>query len=272
MSSVPTREQAERIRERGIFAEVATCFWKEEPAFREVLDLVKSLEIYVVPNFISEGYFTRTVIPREMRLQGSVTRRDGRILRYCKPVGSHSSMTDLLLREVRAVAGEVDPAATSLVLVGHGTRLNARSADAARWQAERILAMGIYPEVTAAFMEDDPLIAEWDQFTSRPNVIVVPFFIADGLHSDDDIPVLLGLWSEGERTDFANVSRASGGSASLPDRDGTNGQGRSLTLQNDPRSRGPFSVRGRTLFYGGAIGSEPGFAEVLLDQVRTFEE
>ena len=28
---------------------------------------------------------------------------------------------------------------------------------------------------------------------SAPNVVVVPFFIADGLHSFQDIPVLLGI-------------------------------------------------------------------------------
>ena len=32
-------------------------------------------EVYVVPNFISEGYFTQTVIPRELELKGSLTTR-----------------------------------------------------------------------------------------------------------------------------------------------------------------------------------------------------
>ena len=30
-------------------------------------------EVYVVPNFISEGYFTQTVIPRELELDGRTT-------------------------------------------------------------------------------------------------------------------------------------------------------------------------------------------------------
>ena len=41
---------------------------------RHVLDTVESDEVYVVPAFISEGYFTQQVIPREFGLEGPVTR------------------------------------------------------------------------------------------------------------------------------------------------------------------------------------------------------
>ncbi|HEY5792013.1 MAG TPA: CbiX/SirB N-terminal domain-containing protein, partial [Chthoniobacterales bacterium] len=63
-SSAPTLDHADAIRARGLFAEVVSCFWKEEPSMREVYRMVESGEIYIVPTFISEGYFTRTVIPR----------------------------------------------------------------------------------------------------------------------------------------------------------------------------------------------------------------
>ena len=35
-SSTPTFQHADEIRSRGLFAEVACCFWKEEPSMREV--------------------------------------------------------------------------------------------------------------------------------------------------------------------------------------------------------------------------------------------
>ena len=69
----PRLAHAAEIRRRGIFAEVACCFWKEEPSMRDALFFFQSPEIkevYVVPNFISEGYFTQTVIPRELELSG----------------------------------------------------------------------------------------------------------------------------------------------------------------------------------------------------------
>ena len=66
------------IRERGIFRDVGCCFWKEEPSLRDALlffDEPDIREVYVVPNFISEGYFTQTVIPRELELDGRLTTR-----------------------------------------------------------------------------------------------------------------------------------------------------------------------------------------------------
>jgi len=69
-SSRPAFDHADRIRARGAFAEVRETFWKEEPAFREALRTVASDEVYVVPLFVSEGYFTEQVIPREFRLEG----------------------------------------------------------------------------------------------------------------------------------------------------------------------------------------------------------
>src|SRR3712207_2344560 len=77
-SSPPSRAHAAEIRRRGLFAEVACCFWKEEPSMRDALLFFESAaikDVYVVPNFISEGYFTQTVIPRELGLDGRVTER-----------------------------------------------------------------------------------------------------------------------------------------------------------------------------------------------------
>jgi sirohydrochlorin cobaltochelatase len=93
-------------------------------------------------------------------------------------------------------------------------------------------------------MEEAPLISDWDKIASQPNVVVVPFFISDGLHSYQDIPVLLG------------IAEDIGPAAS----------------QSDVFRRNPYQLRGRQLFYSGAIGTDPGFADVILDQVRDFRE
>src|ERR1700749_2761403 len=192
-SSAPTFDHAAEIARRGVFREVYCAFWKEEPSLRQVLHMIDADDIYVVPNFISEGYFTRTVIPRELELTGPVTQRDGRTIKYCEPVGSHARMTELLLRRAAEVAPGLPPEKTSLFIVGHGTDLNDNSAVAAKREVERIAAQGRYAEVLNAYMEEEPLIAKWDEHATQPNVVVVPFFIADGLHSYEDIPVLLGI-------------------------------------------------------------------------------
>ena len=43
------------------------------------------------------------------------------------------------------------------------------------------------------YMEEAPLVSDWRKLTETPNVVVVPFFISDGLHSYEDIPRLLGM-------------------------------------------------------------------------------
>ena len=243
-SSAPTLVHARTIRQKGLFSEVASCFWKEEPTFREVLRMIDSDDIYVVPNFISEGYFTQTVIPRELGLDGKVTRRGNRTIRYCEPAGNHAAMTGLLMNQAQSVAPGVPTAETSLLIVGHGTGLNENSAHAAKHQVKMIEQTGAYAEVFATYMEEAPLISDWDKIASQPNVVVVPFFISDGLHSYQDIPVLLG------------IAEDIGPAAS----------------QSDVFRRNPYQLRGRQLFYSGAIGTDPGFADVILDQVRDFRE
>lgn len=238
-SSTPTLDHAAAIRQLGLFQEVHCAFWKEEPSLRQILHQIDCADIYIVPIFISEGYFTRTVIPRELGLTGPLTRLQDKQLKYCAPVGNHPRMTELLLRRAAEAAPGIAPSQTSLLIVGHGTSLNDNSAVAAKREAELIRQKGIYAEVLSTYMEEPPHIADWDQLTSQPHVVVVPFFISDGLHSFEDIPGLLGIApAESQR----NIFR-----------------------QN------PYYLKNRSLYYASAIGTEPLFAELILDQVAAID-
>jgi sirohydrochlorin cobaltochelatase len=96
-SSLPVYEHAERIRASGEYDEVVECSWKEEPSMRHVLSTVESEEVYVVPAFVSEGYFTQQVIPRELGLEGEITRKGGKTIRYAGPLGTFELMADVIL-------------------------------------------------------------------------------------------------------------------------------------------------------------------------------
>ena len=72
-SSASVRNYADTLGRRGVFAEVHCAFWKEEPHFTRILEEIDSRTIYVVPAFISEGYFTRQIIPQELGLGGRTT-------------------------------------------------------------------------------------------------------------------------------------------------------------------------------------------------------
>jgi sirohydrochlorin cobaltochelatase len=244
-SSAPTVTHAAEIRRRKVFVDVACAFWKEEPSLRDALFLFDPdsiREVYVVPNFISEGYFTQTVIPRELELNGRITKRsNGQIWEYCEPVGNHSMMTELLLKRAGEVAQDVSPAQTTLLIVAHGTDLNENSAVAAKREAENIRALGKYGDVLNVYMEEPPLVSDWQKLTTTTNVVVVPFFISDGLHSYEDIPVLLGITKERSTTT-------------------------SPAARGEVFRHNPYEIDGRALFYAPSIGTDSGFADIIIEQ------
>ena len=251
-SSAPTLAHAGEIRRRKVFAQVECAFWKEEPSLRDAVflfDPESIREVCVVPNFISEGYFTQTVIPRELELNGRVTTRpSGQTWKYCQPVGNHPAMTELLLKRAREVAPGIDPAETSLLIVAHGTDLNENSAVAAKREAEKIRALGKFAAVLNVYMEESPLISDWKKLTETRNVVVVPFFISDGLHSYEDIPQLIGIVVAG------GVDRTRAGSKPT------------ATARGEIFRHNPYRVDSRSLFYAPSIGTDPGFADIIIEQ------
>jgi sirohydrochlorin cobaltochelatase len=254
-SSAPTLAHAAEIRRRKIFAEVGCAFWKEEPSLRDALFLFDPQsvpEVYVVPNFISEGYFTQTVVPRELELDGRITKRsNGQVWHYCAPVGNHPMVTALLLKRAHEIAPEATPAKTSLLIVAHGTDLNENSAVAAKREAEKIRQLRKFAEVLNVYMEEPPFVSDWRKLTKTRNVVVVPFFISDGLHSYEDIPRLLGI------VVAAAVDRGQPGSA-FP-----------ATTRGKIFRHSPYRIDGRFLFYAASIGTCPGFADIIIEQAKS---
>jgi sirohydrochlorin cobaltochelatase len=83
------------------------------------------------------------------------------------------------------------------------------------------------------YMEEPPLVSDWANLAKTRDVVVVPFFISDGLHSYEDIPVLLGI---------------------------------------DGKSEGPHQLGGRSIFYSTAIGTDSRFADVIIEQAASFDQ
>jgi sirohydrochlorin cobaltochelatase len=268
-SSAPTLAHAAEIRRRKIFADVECAFWKEEPSLRDALFLFdpESIgEVCVVPNFISEGYFTQTVIPRELELNGATTKRsNGQTWKYCEPVGNHAAVTELLLNRASEVAPGLDPAETSLLIVAHGTDLNENSALAAKREAEKIRGLGKFAEVLNVYMEEPPLVSDWRKLTKTRNVVVVPFFISDGLHSYEDIPRLLGIAHchpercEAQSKDPAELPVGTiTGSLDFARDD--------VKTERSVFQGNPHRINRRSLFYAPSIGTDPGFVDIIIEQ------
>ncbi|MBI1840815.1 MAG: cobalamin biosynthesis protein CbiX [Verrucomicrobia bacterium] len=253
-SSAPTYQHADALRARGLFAEVHECFWKLEPNISAVLRGVRSPRAFIVPLFISDGYFTEEIIPRELglRSKGQTTfaraqKRGAQELRYCEPVGTHDSMTEVLLARAKDVVDQHPfphrPSARDITLfiAGHGTGNNENSRKIIERQVELIRARGEYAGVYAVFMEEQPRIQDCYQIAQTRNVVMVPFFISDGLHSYEDIPMMLGETEKNVRERLA---------------------------AGQPTWRNPTEKQGKRVWYSASVGNEPHIPEVILERVR----
>jgi sirohydrochlorin cobaltochelatase len=70
---------------------------------------------------------------------------------------------------------------------------------------------------------------------------MVPFFISDGPHASQDIPVMLGVPEQ---------------------------VARERLKQGQPAWRNPTERGGKRIWYAASVGSEPRMAEVILERVR----
>jgi sirohydrochlorin cobaltochelatase len=230
-SSLPVYEHAARIREAGEYDEVVECFWKEEPSMRHVLDTVEAEDVCVVPAFISEGYFTQQVIPRELGLTGTVTHKDGKTVRYAGPLGTFEGMADVILERAGDLleGKEVPPGRRALVLLGHGTDLNKNSGGVIYLNAERTRERDLYDLVEVGFLDQDPKIGEVVENVEAENVVLIPVFIAEGWHTHETIPEDLSLTGE-------------------------------VTVRED-----------KTIYYGAPVGTHPSMAGLIAARARETE-
>lgn len=196
-SAAPIHALAEALRLRGPWTEIAATFMKQAPFLTEALDLVQADEVVIVPVFAGKGYYTDRLIPQAMGLTGSVTRRDGRVLRYTGPAGCDPRIPGLMAWRADGVAraGGLDPKAASLLLIAHGSARPGGSGETAKAIAEVIAAMNHFAEVRLAFLEQPPFARDWRDLVEGRELVVLPVLVAQGMHASQDIPSLFGLAS-----------------------------------------------------------------------------
>ncbi len=246
-SRAPVFQHAAELRRQKIFVVVREAFWKQEPQVKQVLAGLTAPRVFIVPLFISEGFFSDEIIPRELGFfERSTLNTQRSTFFYCKPVGTHDSMTQVLLARAREVVEKFPfprapkPKDTALFIAGHGTERNENSREPVERQAHLIRAMDVYASVHAVFMEEEPRIADCFALARTRNIVVVPFFISDGLHVKEDIPVMLG--------EPARVVQQ--------------------RLQaGQPTWRNPTEKKGKLVWYSASVGTEPRLADVILERV-----
>lgn len=192
-SSRYTRETAHRIRERGIFGEVRSAFWKEQPSYADAINGLKTKKVVVVPWFLANGYFTTKILQREFVDTLDVE------CRVTEPIGMRSEILSHFQKRAERLlsARSWKPNQVSLLVASHGTPLHAGSRVAAVDLAERLAKDG-YRTARAVFLEEEPRISDWRTHVQEGPVVVLPHFLAGGLHGSEDVPELLGISGAGE--------------------------------------------------------------------------
>ena len=186
---------ADRLRRCAAADEITACFWKEPPSFRHALDTIRARQVVVVPVFTARGYFTQTVIPTEMGLDGAVTRKSGKIIHLTPAIGEHPLLDEIVQKRVQdTLASQQLPLCeTAVAVIGHGTPRNPQSRDAARRQAQLIRRQIAALDVVDVYLDDQPDIPSIYDSTRAENIIALPYFLASGSHVSQDVPQALGL-------------------------------------------------------------------------------
>jgi len=179
---------AAEIRGHGVFGAVATSFALQAPSPAEALARLPQQRVVVVPLLATEGGVATMVLPRLLNAANDTAR-----LTVLPPIG--------LDAEVRGIAADIadraiadaglDPAATAVLVVGHGSTRRNASERATGALVAALAALDRYGEVGAVYLEQPPLASDWRGVTQRRDVVAVPLFVSGGRHEETDLPALL---------------------------------------------------------------------------------
>ena len=267
-STATTYQHAAELRRRGLFREVLEAFWLVEPKVSGLWERVRAPRVFIVPLFLSEGYFTEQALPVALGLKTErqtqfprVQRRSGQTIHYCHPLGDHPQITEVILARARDVVAQAPggatslsphaadggdrnvaaPMGTALILAGHGSGKSDMSRENLDQQVAIIRARKSYAEVHGVFLEETPRIEECYRLARATNWVVVPYFISDGLHTMEDLPVRLG-----EPPELVQARLRAG---EFP-------------------WRNPAERNGKRIWLARCLGTEPKLADLILERVE----
>lgn len=142
-------------------------------------------DIAVYPLFMADGYFVRKVLSERIGAARLVPEP-----RLLPPLGLDPALPDVLVQEaLKAAAREgLEPAASRLLVVGHGSKLGPASATATRRAAARAALARRFASVSTAFLEEEPFLDDALAVASAVPTVVAGFFFGAGMHGGEDVP------------------------------------------------------------------------------------
>jgi sirohydrochlorin cobaltochelatase len=253
-SAASMRMHAEELRRRKLFSQVVEGFWKQEPLLAQVFSSLTERRVFIVPFFLSEGYFPKRIIPASLGFTFEPGKPSSRVmvkgeqtLFYCEPVGTHPRVLEILIDRVTETLKAFpfprapEPEAVAVLVAAHGTERDENSKQAPERHVTSLRERKLFAEVQAAYLDEEPRIRNVQTLLSGNAVVVVPFFAGEGPHVKKDIPVLLGA----------------------PER-----MVEERLAQGQWPWRNPTEIGGKLVWYARPVGSHSQMAEIILDRAR----
>jgi len=173
---------------RAEWSDVQVGSFRNAPSIAEAVAALDADAFVVVPFALAAGWFATEVVPEAVRAAAG-----DRPYRCSAALGTDPRFADVAAtRFVDALhACGWDAMASALLLAAHGTPRNPASGDTVRAAVARLC--GIASEVTVGFLDDAPETHDALDALQARQIVIVPWFLADGAHPRRDLPGQLGL-------------------------------------------------------------------------------
>ena len=187
------KKLVDKLRTLGRFNQIRWGYLACEPYVEDVVAGVRSETVKILPMLMSDGYFSKTVIPEKLRLHGAVNRREsGQQIIQCSPLGLSRMMADVMVAHILQHCNNSDLIAneTAVIITGHGSTRDQASRLAVSMQVEYIRRLEKFKDVQAAFLEEDPGLPGVLR-AIEGKALVMGYFANYGLHATKDVPALI---------------------------------------------------------------------------------
>jgi sirohydrochlorin cobaltochelatase len=141
-------------------------------------------------------------------------------------------MAEMILRRAEETAGlDAERARRAgLIIIGHGTERNSNSSEVIYRVSRQAGEAGVFGHVKTGFLDQEPEVGEVLGAMEEDTVVLVPFFVAEGWHTQETIPDDLGI--------------------------------------NRPAVSTVTEKDGRVIFYAAPVGTFPEIADIVLQRAR----
>ena len=173
-----------RLRWKLPDCRVESCNLYGPPSIEQTVEKMEERRLVCVPFLMADGLTYEVLAGRVGALAGL------REILLVKPIGLHPRLPDLVGRALesrRQTLGWL-PQRTAVLLIGHGTRRNNASRNAVERLGEGIKRKARFQDISSAYLEEDPAIANALFKIKADRILAVGCFADAGAHAAVDVP------------------------------------------------------------------------------------